>query len=94
VNSISVGSDGRHDHLTVLVLKGGGLLDRDSSTLDSLLENASGVIASESNVSDSVSVLGMVVAHLLVVGLEGRLEDIADVSIANDMRNYISVASL
>lgn len=94
MDGISVSSDRRHNDLTVLVLKSGGLLDRDSSTLDSLFEDASRVITSESNVLDSISMLGLVVTHLLVVRLEGRLEHVADVSIANYVRDNISIASL
>jgi hypothetical protein len=36
----------------------------------------------------------MVVSHLLVVGLKGRLENVANISIADHVRDNVSVASL
>lgn len=53
-----------------------------------------GVVAREGNVLDTISVMLVVLAHLAVVGLEGGLEDIADFSIADDVRDDVSVSSL
>jgi len=53
-----------------------------------------GVVAREGNVLDTISVMLVVLAHLVVSGLEGGLEDIADFSIADDVRDNVSVSGL
>mmetsp|Transcript_19254 Transcript_19254/g.29532 ORF Transcript_19254/g.29532 Transcript_19254/m.29532 type:complete len:368 (+) Transcript_19254:150-1253(+) len=95
VDGVSESLDLGDDNTTIIVLVSGGLLDGGGSSLDGLLENASGIINGESNILDSVSVLVVVGGEILVSsrvqrGSEGK----DDSSLSHNVGGEFSVSSL
>ena len=73
VNSVTEGLDAGNDHgaLACLVGEGDGLLNAGSASGNSLVVDACGVVNSEGNVFDTITVLGVVGRERFIVGVQG-----------------------
>jgi len=94
VDSVTVGLYGSTKDCTVVVLHFVGLTNGFSATRDGLVVDTSSIVNSESNVLHTVTVLGVVLRELLVVGLQGGLEGENNIASTDNMGAELTLTSL
>ena len=90
MNGVTVCSNTSNDHGTVLVLERLRLTHTGCTTRYGLGVDTCGVIASEGNILDAVTVLSMVCRELLVVRVEGRCEGEGELVLPHNVRAEFS----
>ena len=70
-------------------------MDGGSSPLDSFAVDSRGIIDGKRNIFDTITVLGVVGLELGVrCGVEGSLEDVDDLVVADDVGGEVAVSGL
>ena len=95
VDGITVGLDRCGNHTSELVFSGLGLVDGRGSSLDALGIDSNGIVDGKRNIFDTVTVLGVVGLELGGgLGVDGSLEDVDDLVVADNVGGKVTVASL
>ena len=94
VNSITVGLHGGNENFAIFVFHSDRFTHRFGSTRNSLLVNTFSIIDSESNILDTITMLGVMLRELLVFGVQGRCETEDNVASTDNMSAEFTLASL
>ena len=93
MDSVAVGLDASNDHGTILVLESLWLSDSSSATFHCLGIDTCSIINCESNIFDTVTVLGVVRAELSVIRIQRRLEGEGQLVLANNVGAHVTLSS-
>ena len=94
MDGVPIGLNRCHDNFSIVIFDCDWLHDSCGSSFHSLCVDAFSIINCESNILDTIPMLGMMSRELLMIRIIWRLECKSDLSIPHNMCGKCSLSSL